>query len=112
MVRKQKPNWWLLYLTVPLMLALLVLESQIPYSLVFHRIVEFAIVLLGFGLMFVWVRANEGAMINEEREKEWWVIQPDPSVKESGMPPFGEGRDDAGGGHHHPEPSAIKGRYN
>lgn len=113
MLRKRKPNWWLLYLTVPLMLGLLVFESQMPYALVVHRIAEFLIVLFGFGLMFLWVRANEGGLIDEEVEKERWTIRPDPA-KQTVNPARRRsgGREDAGDGHHRPESSAVKGRYN
>ncbi len=112
MVQKRKPNWWLLYLTVPLMLGLLIVESQMHYSLLVHRMAEFAIVLLGFGLMFLWVRANQGAMIDEEIEKEPWTIQPDPAreARNRVWPPA-DGCDD-GDEYPYSEPSATKGRYN
>jgi hypothetical protein len=114
MVRKQKPNWWLLYLTAPLLLALLVMESQLPYSPVIHRIAEFAIVLLGFGLMLLWVRANEGALIDEEIEKERWTIIPDPAkgTINSALHSSADGCDDSGDGHPRVEASPTKGRYN
>ncbi len=113
MVSRRKPNWWLLYLTVPLMLGLLVIEGRMPYPLVVHRIAEVVIVLLSFGLMFLWVRANEGGLIDEEIEKGRWTIRPEPT--EQTVNPARRrsgGCEDVGDGHHYPESSAIKGRYN
>lgn len=114
MVQKRKPHWWLLYLTVPLVLGLLVIESQMPYPLVIHRIAEFVIVLMGFGSMLVWVRANEGGLIDEEIEKEPWTIRPNPArgTINPALHSSADVCDDSGDGHHRPEPSAAKGRYN
>ncbi len=118
MLRKQEPNWWLLYLTVPLMLALLVLESQMPYPLVIHRIAESGIVLLGFGSMLLWVRANEGALIHEETEKELWTIEPDPDASaakaaiDPALLPSADDCNDSEDGEHRLEASPTKGRYN
>ena len=78
MERKQKANWWLVYATMPLMIALLLIEARIPGSLPAHRILEFGIVLLSFGLMALWVHANQAALANEETEKQPWTLEPDP----------------------------------
>ncbi len=115
MVRRQKPNWWLLYLTVPLMLAVLVLEGHMSYALVIHRIAEFGIVLMGFGSMLLWVRANEGGLIDEEIEKEPWTIEPDPAIEAAIDPDrlrSADGCDDSEDGEHRLEASPTKGRYN
>ena len=107
----RKPSWWLLYLTVPLLLGLLVLEARLSVQLVAHRILEFGIVLLWLGLMLVWVRANEGALIDEQVEKYQWTIEPDPA-QDLGIPPFEDGCDGPADDEHRLEASAIKGRYN
>lgn len=77
---RPKPTWCLLYLTIPLMIALLLADARMPYPLVVHRVAEFAIVIVSFGLMGVWVKASETALINEEMEKEHWILTPDESV--------------------------------
>jgi hypothetical protein len=69
-----KPNWVLLYLTVPVMIGLLVVDALVPGPVLVHRIVEFGIVLAGFGLMAVWVQANAGAIQDEEFAGEHWVL--------------------------------------
>ncbi len=74
MEQKGKPNWWLVSLTVPLMIGLLLLESHLQASPDVHRIMEFGIVVVGFGLMAAWVQANAGALQNEETDRVHWVL--------------------------------------
>lgn len=78
MERKHKANWWLVYATVPLMIALLLIEARIPGTLLVHRILEFGIVLLSFGLMAIWVHGNQAALSDEEIEEQPWTLEPDP----------------------------------
>lgn len=114
MERKRKPNWWLLYLTVPLMIVLLVLEARMPYPLVVHRIAEFAIVLVSFGLMAVWMRANQGALVDEGMVKERWAL-PDPKSEDgsdSGAPPCAREGDGSEESPYQMEAGPTKGRYN
>ncbi len=75
MEKGSKPSWWLLYLTVPLMIGALVVESQLAASVEAHRVMEFGIVVVGFGLMWLWVRANESALAYEEYDKRQWRIE-------------------------------------
>ncbi len=73
-MRKGKPNWWMLYALIPSIPILLVIESRIPGSSLEHRLMEFGIVLLGFGLIALWVHANEPALIEEEMTNAKWSI--------------------------------------
>lgn len=79
MERKSKINWWLLYLTGPFMIGLLLLEGRLQASVPVHRILEFGVMVLGFGLMAVWVQVNQAALENEEFEKEHWRLDRDPN---------------------------------
>ncbi len=83
MEQSRKPTWWLLYLTVPLMIALLLIDAHMPYALNVHRIADLAIVLSGFALMALWVCANKDALVDEEIEKEVWVLEPDLAPEDS-----------------------------
>lgn len=60
-----KPNYWLLYGILPLMTGLFWLDSRIRVASNGHQWLQAAIVLLGFGLMTVWLRANQAARIDE-----------------------------------------------
>ncbi len=77
MEKGNKPSWWLLYLTVPLMIGALLVESQLDASVEVHRVMEFGIVVVGFGLMWLWVHANESALVYQEYEKQQWRIEGD-----------------------------------
>lgn len=78
MLDKSRPQWWQMYLLVPLMIALLVIEGEIQSPLIVHRFLEFGIVLVTFGLMAVWIQGNQAALSNEEAEKQPWILEPDP----------------------------------
>ncbi len=62
---KQKPRWWLLYGIVPSAAVLLWLDGYLDLSLPAHRTLEIAVVLLTFGLIALWVRANRPVLVNE-----------------------------------------------
>ncbi|MCL4395393.1 MAG: hypothetical protein M1482_11440 [Chloroflexi bacterium] len=82
MNRSRKPAWWLLYLTVPLMLTLLIVDGHLPIPAVAQQIMEPGIVVAGFGLMALWVHGNQGTLMDEEMARERWVIieKPDPAA--------------------------------
>ena len=80
MKKKSKPTWWLAFALAPLMIVLLVIEGQTPGSLVEHRILEIGIVILTFGLMGLWVHANQAALMDEEMEKGKWYLAQDPKI--------------------------------
>ncbi len=60
----RKPSWWVLYLIVPVMAGLLVIEHDLVLSLLGHELAQFGIVVIIFGLMALWVRANEREMVS------------------------------------------------
>jgi hypothetical protein len=64
-----RPRWWTLYLTFLSGLSLLFVESQIMVSANLHRFIEIGIVLLMFGLVFVWLSANQQGLMQEDRER-------------------------------------------
>lgn len=64
-----RPSWWLLYLLLPLMIGLLYLESQTPWTAGWHRAAQIGIVLITYDLVWLWLRANEGALLWEDLEK-------------------------------------------
>ncbi len=78
MPKKNRPQWWQLYLLLPFMIILLIAEANVPDSLVGHRLLEFGIVLLIFGLMAVWVNVNQAALNAEQVTGEHWKLEPEP----------------------------------
>ncbi len=73
-VKLPKPRWWRLYATFPLAMVLLVLEHWLPLSTSGHQAVQIGIVLVTFGLMYLWLRANAGALMEEDRGQNRWTI--------------------------------------
>ena len=67
--KKQRPPWCLLYLSLPMMIALILLEMRLPLSDTGHRFAELIIVLIVFGGMSLWLKANTGALIQEDLER-------------------------------------------
>ncbi len=55
----RKPVWWLLYALIPLLIGLLIIEHDLVLSLLGHELVQIGILVVVFGLMALWVRANE-----------------------------------------------------
>ena len=66
-----RPKWWLLYLLLPVLVGLLVIETRLPISEVGHRVVEVGIVVLVFGLIELWLRANDANI----RAEQWRAAQ-------------------------------------
>ena len=64
-----RPAWWFLYLSIALVLGLFWIEAKSPFSAAGHTWAEVGLVLILYGLVTAWLKANEAAMIAEEREK-------------------------------------------
>ncbi len=80
MERKHKPAWWLLYLTVPLLIVLLIGEGRLSECARGNTAFwKWPSSLVVFGLMAVWVRANEAALMDEDYGKIHWTLERDPS---------------------------------
>jgi hypothetical protein len=56
------PRWWQLYLTFPLLLALFVMDNRLKISPRGHQAVQIGIILLIFGLIHLWLKANASAL--------------------------------------------------
>jgi hypothetical protein len=64
-----RPAWWKLYLIVPLLVALLVLDAESSFSAIGHEFMELGAMVLVCGLAAHWVRANRRALVLESREE-------------------------------------------
>jgi hypothetical protein len=91
-----RPKWWQLYLTFPLLIVLFVLDARLKISTRGHQAVQIAIVLLVFGLIHLWLRANATALSNID-QKEYGRITviripadplPDSRAEEQTIPKF------------------------
>jgi len=59
-----RPKWWLLYFTFPLLIGLFVVDARLKISTRGHQAVQIAIVILVYGLIHLWLKANMSALSN------------------------------------------------
>jgi hypothetical protein len=95
--QKRRPKWGILYLVLPLAGGLFWLEMKVPLSEVGHRAAQVGIVLLTFGLVELWLRANRLAMLSEDRERQkksgwqsrvWLILSEEVPAEEPGAAPI------------------------
>jgi len=59
-----RPKWWQVYLTFPLLITLFMLDNRIKLSERGHQAVQIGIILLVYGLVHLWLKANAKALSN------------------------------------------------
>ena len=64
-----RPKWWQLYLTFPLLVVLFILERRLNLSTGGHQVVQIGILLLVYGLVHLWLKANSRALSNMEQNQ-------------------------------------------
>jgi len=69
-----RPKWWQVYLTFPLLIALFALDSRLKLSVRGHQAVQIGILILIYGLVHLWIKANAGALSGMDRARhDGWV---------------------------------------
>jgi hypothetical protein len=66
---KRRPSWWQLWLLFPALGILAFLEATAPLSTAAHKIIEVGIVVLVYGLVSLWLRANKARLLRESRDR-------------------------------------------
>ena len=64
-----RPKWWQVYFTFPLLIALFMLDSRLKISARGHQAVQIGIVLLVYGLVHLWLKANAKALSNMDQRQ-------------------------------------------
>ena len=59
-----RPKWWQVYLTLPLLIALFMVDNRLKLSERGHQAVQIGIVLFVYGLVHLWLKANAKALSN------------------------------------------------
>jgi len=62
-----RPKWWQVYVTFPLLIALFMLDSRLRLSTRGHQAVQIGIILLIYGLVHLWIKANAKALSEMDR---------------------------------------------
>ncbi|HMB24592.1 MAG: hypothetical protein ACM33V_11920 [Chloroflexota bacterium] len=70
-----RPKWWQIYLTLPLLIALFIVDSRLKISPRGHQIVQIGIVLIVYGLIHLWLKANSGALSAMDREQNYGRVR-------------------------------------
>ena len=63
------PKWWQVYLTFPLLIALFILDNRLKISAREHQFLQIGIILLVYGLVHLWLKANAAALSNMDQQK-------------------------------------------
>jgi hypothetical protein len=69
MPKTREPAWWMLYALVPVMGGLLVFEVRASLSPGWHKGVQVGIILFVYGLVWVWLWANDSAMLHDSANR-------------------------------------------
>ena len=67
--RDVRPKWWQVYLILPLLAALFAVENRLKLSARGHQATQMGIVLIVFGLVHLWLKANALALSNMDRRQ-------------------------------------------
>jgi hypothetical protein len=67
--QKQHPSYWLLYLSLPVMIGLFWLEVRLSLSATGYQLAEMMIILIVYGSIWLWLKANRGAMVWEDLQR-------------------------------------------
>ena len=70
-----RPKWWQVYLTLPLLIAMFALDGRLKISTRGHQVVQIGIVLLIYGLIHLWLKANASALSEMDREQDYRRIR-------------------------------------
>ncbi len=70
--RKQKPQWWQLYIMLPALVGLFLGEMRLGLTGAANVIAQLGILFLVFALIQAWIRANHRALMEpDEQPGEW-----------------------------------------
>ena len=62
-----RPKWWQIYLIVPLLIVLFLLDARLKLSVRGHQIVQLGILAFIYWLVHVWLNVNAAALSNVNR---------------------------------------------
>jgi hypothetical protein len=68
------PKWWQLYLLLPLLVGLFMVDFRLKLSTRGHQIVQIGILLFVYWLVHLWLKANEAAQQSAENSQHPVII--------------------------------------
>jgi len=73
--KNQKPQWWQLYVGLPALVGLFLPETRAALTEMEHVLAEFGILVLVFGFVQMWLRANRSALLHDEPADAGWRME-------------------------------------
>jgi len=70
-----QPKWWQLYLIFPLLIALFAVDTRLTLSTLGHQVVQIGSVLIIFGLVHLWLKANASALLKMDQRKYYGKVK-------------------------------------
>ena len=70
-----RPKWWQLYLTFPLLVAVFLVDNRLRLSTRGHQAVQIAILVLVFGLVHLWLKANARALSRMDQQRSYGTVR-------------------------------------
>ena len=64
-----RPKWWQIYLTFPLLIALFAVDNRLKLSVRGHQAMQIGIILLVYGLIYLWMKANAKVLSEMDRAR-------------------------------------------
>jgi hypothetical protein len=68
------PKWWQLYFTFPLLIALFMFDHRLIISQRGHQAMQIGILLLVYGLVHLWLKANSKALSEMDRRQYYGTV--------------------------------------
>ena len=67
--KHNRPKWWRLYMIFPLLLTLFAVDNRLKISTGGHQVVQIGTILLIYGLVHMWLKANSSALSKMDRKQ-------------------------------------------
>ena len=69
-----RPKWWQLYLTLPLLIGLFMVDFRLELSTRGHQIAQLGILVFVYWLVHLWLKANESALRKMDTPRHGTII--------------------------------------
>ena len=73
--RKKKPQWWQVYVMLPLLAGLFVLEIRLGLNGTANILAQLGILFLVYAFMHLWLRTNRRALMDMDAELGTWQFK-------------------------------------
>ncbi len=73
--KNHKPQWWQVYIMLPILAGLFVLEIRLGLKGTANVLAQLGILFLVYGFMHLWIRANRRALMSLDEERGEWEFK-------------------------------------